>query len=108
LEPITALWAMAVIGFVASGLGVLGVRALRPAIVPASMVAGISALGAQFWHADSDLWPGIILSATLPVLATLYSASLPRVSFPAQRGWRAIFDVLGLALLAWVVASVTL
>lgn len=107
--PVTALWVLAILGFVAAGLGVLGVRPLRRLIMPASLMAGVAALGAQFWHPDTDLWPGVVLSASLPLLATLFVASARpgdmRTSHPR---WRNTCDVVGVALLAWITASAAL
>ena len=109
LPPVTALWVIAIVGFVAAGLGVVGVRPLGRAIIPASLVAGVAALAAQFWHPDADLWPGVVLSASLPVLATLYVASAPSSQVPvAHPAWRTVADAAGLALLAWVTASAAL
>ena len=47
LPLVTAFWVLAVVGFVAAGLGVLGVRPLRGAIIPCALTAGVAALAAQ-------------------------------------------------------------
>src|SRR5690606_22443227 len=93
----------------AAGLGVLGVRPLSHAIAPTSLVAGVSALGAQFWRSDADLWIGVLLSAALPLLATLYTATWPPEKSPgrptvAQR----LGSIIAAMFLAWIGASVTL
>src|SRR5690242_11013088 len=50
LEPVILVWVVAVIGFVAAGLGVLGVRPLDRAIVPAVFAGGLAGLTAQGWQ----------------------------------------------------------
>jgi hypothetical protein len=105
---ITVLYVIAMLGFVAAGLGMLGVRPLSRVVVPIALMAGVGGLGAQVWRADPTLWTGIILSATLPVLATLHIAYLP-VRAPHRRAaWRRTGDALGLLFLAWVTASAAL
>src|SRR5512139_577217 len=88
LPSVTALYIVAIIGFLMSGLGVLGVRPLRPTIVVAALTGGIAALTAQFWHPDVDLWPGVVLSSSLPLLATLHAALRRRDAGPGHSRWR--------------------
>jgi hypothetical protein len=85
LPPVTALWFVGVVGFVTAGIGVLGVRPLRRLILPAALAAGVAALGAQFWQPDADLWLGVLLSAALPVLTTLYVATANREAAVVRR-----------------------
>ncbi|MGE0446873.1 MAG: hypothetical protein AB7P99_16730 [Vicinamibacterales bacterium] len=107
--PITALYVIAILGFVAAGLGVLGVRPLSRAVAPAALVAGVCALGAQFWRADADLWIGVLLSAALPVLATLYTATWPPEELPRRATLaHRLGSLLAVVFLAWVGVSATL
>ena len=107
LPGVTALYVAAIVGFVAAGLGVFGVRPLRRAVVPVSLAAGVCALGVQFWRADADLWPGVIFSAALPLLATLYAATWPDSGGGRGRP-RLVWTTLAYAFLAWVAASALL
>lgn len=107
--PVTALYVVAILGFIAAGLGVLGVRPLSRAVAPTSLAAGVSALGAQFWRADADLWIGVLLSAALPLLATLYTATWPPEASPGRATMaQRLGSLIAAALLAWVGASVML
>jgi hypothetical protein len=106
--PVTALYVVAIIGFVAAGLGLLGVRPLRRGILPCVLTAGIAALGAQFWERSADLWFGVVLNNALPLLATLGALMLPPATPPRHPRWRRVGDAIGLALLTWVVASAAL
>ena len=106
----TALYVLAMVGFVAAGLGLLGVRPLSRAVVPFAIAAGVVGLTAQLWHRDAGLWAGVVLSATLPVLVMLFAALHPRlpVGHVSRPWWKRAGDVGGVLLLAWVAASVTL
>jgi hypothetical protein len=61
LSPIRA-YVLAIIGFLAAGLGVLGVCGLRPAVMPAALVAGVAALASQLRQTDAELWPSVALT----------------------------------------------
>ena len=98
LPLVTAFWVLAVVGFVAAGLGVLGVRPLRGAIIPCALTAGVAALAAQFWQADTDLWPGVVFSSTLPLLATLQAVVSRSGVRPAHPRWRLAADVIGVVI----------
>jgi hypothetical protein len=107
MPAMTALYVMAIVGFVAAGLGLLGVRPLGRFVIPAAWVAGLSALAAQQRDPAADLWAGIVLSTTLPVMATLYAVTSPDTGQrPATATlWTRTVDVLGLAFLAWISVS---
>ena len=108
--PMTALCVVAIVGFVAAGLGVLRVRPLTRLVIPASLTAGVAALAAQFWKADSDLWPGIILSASLPLLATMYWVGCAEfVARPVLVPlWRRMVNAAALVLFGWITVSAVL
>ena len=108
ITPAT-LSVLAMIGFVAAGLGLLGVRPLSRATIAMALAAGVAGLAAQFGQFDGRLWPGVILSGILPILATLYvavqpvpAAAVPPATRPA---WKRAGDVAGVLFLAWVAAS---
>jgi hypothetical protein len=105
----TALYVIAMVGFVAAGLGVLGVVPLARGVIPLAIVAALCGLVAQVAHVEAGLWPGIVLSTTLPVLAALYvtvfEVSAPR---PPRPAWKRAGDVVGVLFLSWVAASAAL
>jgi hypothetical protein len=106
---VTALYVLAMLGFVATGLGLLGVRPLSRAVVPMVFTAGVIGLGAQLAYFDAGLWPGIILSVSLPVMTLLFVTLKPGTDARApRRPWKRVGDVAGLLFLAWVTASATL
>ena len=105
----TALYVMAMLGFIAAGLGVLGVRPLTRAVVPIVMMAGVFGLTVQLWDFDASLWPGVVLSATLPILTTLYAVLwMPASSPPGRPWWKRVADALAVLFLVWIAAAVTL
>jgi hypothetical protein len=104
MPTLTLLYVVATIGFTAAGLGVLGVCGLRLAVVPAALSAGLAALAAQFRQADADLWPGVVLSASLPLLATLHAAA-PGEGRTRHTRWHLAGDAIGVAFLVWVSAA---
>ena len=109
LPPVTALYAVAILGFVVTGLGVLGLRPLTHYIVPISLVAGVAGLAAQFWNGHGDLWPGVVISAALPILVTLFAASTgPGADRGTRPLLRAVGRTMGWGFLAWITATVTL
>jgi hypothetical protein len=105
----TALYVAAMVGFVAAGLGVLGVPLLRRFAAITVFAGGVAALGAQLWQGDSDLWPGVIFSVTLPVAAILYAAfdDPAPLSLPARSWWHRAGAALGWAFLMWIAVSAT-
>jgi hypothetical protein len=110
VPAMAALYVIAMLGFAAAGLGLLGVHPLARVIVPAALTAGVLGLIAQLWQFDVGLWPGVLLSGLLPVLATLYIALLP-VPAPVPRPrplWKRAGDVAGVLFLAWVSVSAAL
>jgi hypothetical protein len=97
----------AIAGFAAAGLGVLGVRPLRPLAVPAAIVGAAAALAGLVSLGDADLWPGLALSLLLPVATWRWQGEQPAVT--VGRHWiRHAADAVGLALLVWIAASATL
>jgi hypothetical protein len=104
---VTALYVVAILGFVAAGLGVLGVRPLRATVMPLVLVAGVCTIGSQWRLTDADLWPGVVLSLLLPPATALW-ATFDRRPVGINRRLRMAGDAVGLALLAWVgVATLT-
>ena len=113
----TTLYVLAMVGFVAAGLGMLGVVPLSRAAVPVAVFSGLYSLGTQLSHLQADLWPGLVLTAMLPMLAAVHvhastrdeelepPAEVRRVSRPV---WKRAGDVLALLFLAWIAASAVL
>jgi hypothetical protein len=103
----TALYVVAIVGFVAAGLGVLGVPLLRRVSAITVFAAGAAALGAQLWQGDTDLWPGMMFSVTLPVATILHAAFDDRGlhPLPARSPWHRVGTVVGWAFLAWIAVS---
>ncbi len=111
LEPVTLMWVAAVIGFVSAGLAMLGVRPLRRSIVPGVLVGGLASLTALAWQPDAGLWPGVLLSAVLPVVTILAvthvgTGESPVPSFHPR--WRMAGDAIGMGLFAWIAVSAVL
>jgi hypothetical protein len=102
---VAALYVLGIVGLLSAGLGVLGVRPLRQLVMPAVAVGGLAALAAQLWLADADLWPGVVLSAALPVLAIVDATVRPAAPPSRHPHWRQAADVLGVAFLAWIVTA---
>jgi hypothetical protein len=100
---ITLFSVIAIVGFVAAGLGRLGVRPVHRSAAVSAGAAGLWALAAQFWHADTDLWPGVLLSASLPLATVLLDrASMPE---PRHRWAGRVGTVVGWAFLLWIGVS---
>ena len=72
MPVIALLYIMAIIGFTAAGLGILGVRPLSRVVMPTVWIAALAASAAQLRAPYGDLWVGIALSAALPILTTLF------------------------------------
>jgi hypothetical protein len=105
--PLTAVCVIAIVGFVAAGLAVAGVRTLRRLSLPAAVAAGTASLIGYVALRHADLWPGVVLSVILPVGVALWA----RTAAPAERPRRragTVVDAAALALLAWITASAVL
>lgn len=108
-DGMTVLYVLAMLGFVAAGLGLLGVAPLRRTVLPGSVIGGIVGLTLQLRFFHAEMWAGIVLSTTLPVFAVVYTA-IQGIE-PRQRArpvWKRIGDAAGLALFAWVAAAAAL
>jgi hypothetical protein len=102
----TVSYTIAIVGFVVSGLGVLGVRPLVALAIPASLAAGIAALACFVRLGDADIWPGLVLSFLLPIAVVAWPpATMGRRKASGGRVLRALLDTAGVAVLAWVTAS---
>ena len=88
MPVIALLYIMAIIGFTAAGLGVLGVRPVNRVVMPAVWIAALAAPAAQLRAPYGDLWVGIALSAVLPILTTLFVVTTPasRATNRSRRG----------------------
>src|SRR5512145_942675 len=62
IPAVALLYVLAIAGFAAAGLGVLGVRPLRRFVAPSVWIAAISASFAQLRAPQGDLWVGVALS----------------------------------------------
>ena len=102
----TLLCVLAVVGFVAAGLGVWRVRGLEGAVTPLAVAAGIAALALHVRQPSGDLWVGVVLSLVLPIAAAMHAATTPEPS-PAARplARRRIGSAAAGAVLAWVAAA---
>ena len=106
---VIALYEVAILGFVAAGLGILGVRPLTRFVARASIAGGIASLPAWFALGHSDLWPGLLLSALLPALAVWWSRQAHTTSRTSARTrLRFIGNAIGLAIFGWMAASTVL
>jgi hypothetical protein len=108
-DGMTVLYVLAMVGFVAAGLGLVGVAPLRRTIVPGSVVGGICGLMLQLRFFHAEMWPGIVLSTTLPVVAVMYTVIHGIATRqPARPTWKRMGDAAGLACLAWIAAAAVL
>jgi hypothetical protein len=108
-DGMTVLYVLAMVGFVAAGLGLLGVAPLRWSIVPGAVVGGVCGLMLQLRYFEVGMWPGVVLSATLPVVAVVYTAIYGVAARQRARpAWKRIGDAAGLAFLVWVAAAAVL
>ncbi len=109
MMPATVVYEIAILAFVAAGLGVLGLGALRRAAIPAAWAGGLAALAAHALRPDPDLWIGLVLSSTLPMLTTLFvlTAAAPEPHGHRTMAWHRLGVVCGSALLIWVTAAAT-
>jgi hypothetical protein len=107
--PLTLLYVVAIVGFVAAGLGVLGVRPLTRLVLSTAFAGGAASLIAHAVLGDRDLWLGMALSAALPFLTARWVWLTATRTVPANRSvWRRTVDAAGLAFLLWVAASAVL
>jgi len=102
---IALLYIMAIIGFTAVGLGILGVRPLSHQVLPTVWIAALSALAAQLRVPSGDLWVGIALNTALPILTTLFVLCAPRVEGEPMTLWTRAGAITGILFLAWVGVS---
>jgi hypothetical protein len=94
---------LAIVGFVAAGLGVAGVRPLDRVSIPAVWVAALSALATHLRAASPDLWIGVTLSTLLPIVTTLFVLTGPAVrDLRAATMWTRIGSFAGVLFLAWI------
>jgi hypothetical protein len=63
------LYATALLGFVAAGLGMLGAHPFRRGVGPTASIAALASLVVLCIEPASDLWPGAILSAAAGIYA---------------------------------------
>jgi hypothetical protein len=103
---IIVLYELAILGFVAAGLGVLGIRMLRRVAREAAIVSGAASLIGWFELGQRDLWLGLILNVLLPYLTIVWLRwSQPASSSLAHPRWRLVVESVGWAFFAWMAAS---
>jgi hypothetical protein len=103
IPAIVILCVLAIVGFVAAGLGVAGVRPLDRVSIPAVWVAALSALATHLRAASPDLWIGVTLSTLLPIVTTLFVLTGPAVrDLRAATMWTRIGSFAGVLFLAWI------
>lgn len=97
-----ALYSVSMVGFVAAGLGLLGVRPLDRAISPLLVLASAWSLVALFVLGDSRLWFGAVCDlALLPIgLWRGYAGWPPHPSH--RRIWHVAAATAGVSLVAYV------
>jgi len=97
---------VAILGFIAAGLGVLGIRILRGVAGEVAMVSGAASLMAWVELGQRDLWLGMMLSALLPCLTVLWVRRSRAASSPlVHPRWRLAGEAVGWAFFAWMAAS---
>jgi hypothetical protein len=101
-----ALYALNAIGFVAAGLGLLGVRPLHAAISPLLVLSsGLSLVAIQQIH-RADLWIGGTLDVALFFLGIWRGyVGWPVAARTRGRVWQLLGLAVGFTLLAYVTAS---
>jgi hypothetical protein len=102
LPAVALLYVLAIVGFTAAGLGVLGVRPLNLIVLPAVWIAALAAPAAQLRAPYGDLWLGVVLSITLPILTTLFVLGAPRIEGRPMTLWTRAGAISGLLCLAWI------
>ena len=107
LPLITALYIVAILGFSAAGLGLLGVWPLTRVVLPAVWLAAVAAPAAQLRAPQPDLWIGIALSLAMPILTTWLVSTAPRTSDPPTLTvWQRVGHVTGALCFTWIAAAV--
>jgi hypothetical protein len=107
--PLSLLSVVAIVGLVAAGLGVLGVRPLTRVVLGTVFAGGAASLIAHAWLGDEDLWVGIALSVALPLATARWVwITATRSTATQGRAWRIATDSAGVALLLWVTGSALL
>ena len=101
---IILLYEVAILGFIAAGLGMLGLRPLMRRAPIWAMVSGVASAIGWVRLGQTDLWLGLVLSALLPILTWLTAPASQPSSLPHPR-WRLVGNVVGWAFLAWMAAS---
>ena len=91
----------ALVGFVASGAGLLGVWPFERAVFWLALLAATASLVAFRMLGDADLWPGMLLDVALAI-----STALVRV--PRGRTHHVAGQATGVLLVAWVAANAVL
>ena len=103
---IILLYQFAILGFIAAGLGVLGVHILRRVAADLAMVSGAASLIGWFELGQRDLWFGALLSAVLPGLTMVWvRRSQAAPSLVVRPRWRVAGEAVGWAFFAWMAAS---
>jgi azurin len=97
-----ALYGVAIVGFVAAGLGLLGLRPLDRFVSPLMMLASAWSLVAIFRLGDAGLWFGAVCDAAL-LLIGFWRAICGWPSRPSRRRlWHAAAATAGFTFLAYV------
>ena len=106
---VDAIYFAAVVGFVAAGLAVLGVRPLRRLTPWDACVGAVCAVLLYAVLGDRDLWVGPVLNVVLGGATIAWSRAqrtLPATDGP--RWWHRAAQAGGFAFLLWVAAAVGL
>ena len=99
----TACYTVAMIGFVAAGVGALGLRPFSTALWWLTPAAAAASLIAFRMLGDTDLWPGMALDVALAVAARRIEITRrPSRSVPAGTTWRLLHGVVRAAVLLLV------
>lgn len=102
---IILFYQFAILGFIAAGLGVLGIRILRRVAAPMAAVGGIGSLVAWFALGHRDLWFGAVLSALLPCVTIVWVHRSQSSSSVVHPRWRLVGEAVGWAFFVWMAAS---
>lgn len=102
---ITAMYVIAIAGFVAAGLGVWGVRPMSSAFMPLAVLAGVGSLLGLLRQTDVGIWLGVSLNSVLMLLTVVYASTAGEDRPPRHTIWRHAGDAAGLAFLAWVATA---
>jgi len=102
---IVLLYEFAILGFIAAGLGVLGIRMPKRVVTGLAMVSGAASLIGWFELGQRDLWLGGMLSVVLPCLTMAWVRRSQAASPNWHPRWRLVVDAVGWAFFAWMAAS---